>query len=314
MKGFLLLLHDPDVFRVYHEVVRVHLEVELDHTLRRQELILVRSPFGCRQPVQHLPGVLPDLLGLHQNAASLRHRQLQHDDVDDTLQLAVHFRDGRLALDELVREFLQGLRVAFAELCDVDAVLHQQVNESLLIVAHRGLHQGRDFRALFRGPELDLLGLALRLTHPVVYPHALLRVLRAHRPSRLQTNSVQHSLVGRDDLALDDLLPVDRADTRVGRRVVLLLEDLRIGEVQADLAVGHVEPLGQEPLRNLQRVLVRVLLCAWQLVNLFPYASVAEVLRLLNHELGETARAMDNTEQHDIHHAHDSLVLLRVQH
>mmetsp|Transcript_1007 Transcript_1007/g.2339 ORF Transcript_1007/g.2339 Transcript_1007/m.2339 type:complete len:551 (+) Transcript_1007:658-2310(+) len=159
--------------------------------------------------------------------------------------------------------------------------------------------------------KLDLLGFCLRFCEPLEKLRVALWVGRAPLLHGWQANLLLQSLVRRGHLALYQLLAVHGRHARERRRVDFFLLALYGGEVEADHAQIHVHHLREDTLGGLPGILVGLLLCPRQ-SQCFSLTSIRELLLGLH----EKPRAVTRAElQHNhIHHTHQLLVLLRIQH
>mmetsp|Transcript_12477 Transcript_12477/g.25336 ORF Transcript_12477/g.25336 Transcript_12477/m.25336 type:complete len:200 (-) Transcript_12477:1535-2134(-) len=171
---------------------------------------------------------------------------LQDNDVDDSNDLAAVLLllplERSFALAQLVRELLQGLVPVLSELGDVDAAVLEKLREVLLADADGRAHERGGVAGLPVRVQLDLFVLAILLGEPLVGP-GVAHGVRVDPLSAVagHADSLEHRGVGGCDLALEDLLAVDRAHARVGGGQLVLLEALGCGEVDLDVATLEAE-------------------------------------------------------------------------
>mmetsp|Transcript_6816 Transcript_6816/g.19185 ORF Transcript_6816/g.19185 Transcript_6816/m.19185 type:complete len:458 (+) Transcript_6816:864-2237(+) len=157
---------------------------------------------------------------------------------------------------------------------------------------------------------------ALRLGEPHEAPSLAPRVRHSALASKFQgPDALQHGLVGRVDEPINYLLAVHGPHAGVGGRVLLHLAYLDVLEVEADLAVFHVQRL-HEVLGGLARVLVWALLASRQPGEAIPTTAVGVGLAGLDEQQGLLLVLLGapDAQQHDVHHAHQFLVAGGVQH
>mmetsp|Transcript_76035 Transcript_76035/g.181871 ORF Transcript_76035/g.181871 Transcript_76035/m.181871 type:complete len:309 (-) Transcript_76035:29-955(-) len=159
--------------------------------------------------------------------------------------------------------------------------------------------------------KLDLLGFRLRFCEPLEKLRVALWVGRAPLLHGWQAHLLLQSLVRRRHLALYQFLAVHGRHARERRRVDFFLLALYGGEVEADHAQVHVHHLREDTLGCLPGVLVGLLLCPRQ-PQCFSLASIRKLLLGLHEKPRAVARA--ELQHHHIHHTHQLLVLLRIQH
>mmetsp|Transcript_21863 Transcript_21863/g.65243 ORF Transcript_21863/g.65243 Transcript_21863/m.65243 type:complete len:751 (-) Transcript_21863:62-2314(-) len=278
------------------------------------EHVLVGEALDGGNPQQRRLLAVGHLLHLHEQLVGKL--QPEHDQVDDALQGPARVLDqGALARAQLVGEVLQRLRPPLPEDGEVHAVGLQLLRELVLAEAARRLHQSADLPGhLGRAqPHPPLLGLLVR--EPEVGPEGAFGVRCLVLEVRAAEARVgQEPLVRVQEFARNDLLPVHSPDSWIGRRVVLLLEHLRVREVEADAQLAQAEPLLEDPLCHLQGALVRRPLGAGELIDAHPHPAVLEVLRALHERPPLTRLPVAEAKQHDVDDPHHALVPRRVHH
>mmetsp|Transcript_65655 Transcript_65655/g.183596 ORF Transcript_65655/g.183596 Transcript_65655/m.183596 type:complete len:441 (+) Transcript_65655:392-1714(+) len=286
--------------------------------MSRPEGVLVRPPLDARQAVHvYLSPIDVLFLDLDQGIA-VRPCDLQGDDLHDPHEAAAPrlLRQRGLALDQLLRQVGQGAHAILAELVGVDVVRRQVFAQLLLLHADRRAHQGRYLGAFVQHPQFHLLRVALGLSEPLKVACVLRRVLVREGPHvlALQPEALQGLDVCGPHDAFVELLPVHRPDPRVGRRVVVLLQNLTSHEVEAHLVVGDVQALAEQALGRANAVLVGVPLRPRQLIDVVPDAAIGILLGECHEVLLVLANPIGQATDHHINDADDAFVCRRVQH
>mmetsp|Transcript_117284 Transcript_117284/g.328236 ORF Transcript_117284/g.328236 Transcript_117284/m.328236 type:complete len:852 (-) Transcript_117284:87-2642(-) len=301
-----LLFNDPHVLLVDLHRILVDPQVAHDQTSRREELMLVVAALRRGQTLQDLLAVLHGLLSLDDHVAILP-RDLNDDDVDDALNLTVgQLLQCRLALHQLLGEVLQRPGGADAQAARVDLVRLHELLELVHAQTDRRIDQ-RGELAVMRERRLDAPRRALGLGEPRIGGLVALAV-RRHELAAANAETLEHLRIRALYRARQDLLAVDALHTWVGRRVLDLLEHLRVRGVEGHIDVGEAQPLHQ-PRRRADGVLVRPLLVPRHLIRVLPDAAVGVLHADLDEVLEAGARAVLEAEGDNVDDAHDMLVL-----